>query len=277
VEAEDGEAEMNDYMQMGVKPLIETFPEVGRVLERYGIACVQCTAGTCKLAEVLQLHALAPEDGTELMRQIAEIVDPTGTTLPAGNAPRPGMLAPVEPPRPAQFTYSPPVQRLVDEHAWIVRLLARIPDVVDEMDRSGNMDGDLLRAMVDFIRGYADRYHHMKEEDILFDYTDRETPIVQVILQDHECAREYVRAIVQATEEGDRSALCANLTRYRELLTEHITKEDEVLYPSIDRGLTTHQVGEMWQRFEGAESGLEADVPQKYERFITDLESRFIQ
>jgi hemerythrin-like domain-containing protein len=268
---------MDDYMQTGVKPLIEAYPEVGQVLERYGIACVQCTAGTCKLEEVLQLHALPPQDGAELMRQIARIVDPTGTTLPAGEVPQPQAPTPAEPPRPVQLTYSPPVQRLVDEHVWILRLLARIPDVVDEINTADVIDGDLLRAMVDFIRGYADRYHHMKEEDILFDYTDRETPIVHVILQDHERARQYVRGIVQATEEYDGSALCANLIRYRELLSEHITKEDEILYPYIDCALTTHQVGEMWQRFEGAEGGLEADVPQKYERFITHLESRFIQ
>jgi len=264
-------------MQMGVKPLIEAYPEVGQVLERYGIACVQCTAGTCKLEEVLQMHTLSPQDGRELLQQIAAIVDPTGSTILSGNAPQPPVPAPAEPLRPAQFAYSPPVQRLVDEHVWIVRLLARIPDVVDEINTSGAIDGDLLRAMVDFIRGYADRYHHMKEEDILFDYTDRETAIVQVILQDHERARGYVQEIVQATEEDDGSALCANLVRYRELLSEHITKEDEVLYPYIDRGLTTHQVGEMWQRFERAESRLEADVPQKYERFITNLENRFKQ
>ncbi len=260
---------MNDYMQTGVKPLIEAFPEVGQVLERYGIACVQCTAGTCKLAEVLQLHALSPEDGTALMRQIAAIVDPTGA------APQPQAPAPAEPARPAQLAYSPAAQRLVDEHTWIMRLLARIPDVVAEIEATDVIDGDLLRQMVHFIRGYADRYHHMKEEDILFDYTDRETPIVQVILQDHECARGYVQEIVRAIEEGDVSTLCTNLVRYRELLSEHITKEDEILYPAIDRGLTTHQVGEMWQRFEGAESGLEADVPQKYERFIANLENRF--
>ncbi len=267
---------MVDYMQTGVKPLIEAYPEVGQVLERYGIACVQCTAGTCKLEEVLQLHALPPEDGTALMQTIAAIIDPTGTTFPVVEAPQPQTPTPAAPPSPAQLTYSPAARRLVDEHTWIKRLLARIPDVVAEIEATGAIDGDLLRDMVDFIRGYADRYHHMKEEDILFDYTDRETPIVQVILQDHECARQYVQEIVRATEEGDVSALCANLARYRELLTEHITKEDEILYPAIDRGLTTHQVGEMWQRFEGAESGLEADVPQKYEQFITDLESRFI-
>jgi hemerythrin-like domain-containing protein len=274
--AEDGKAEMNDYLQMGVKPLIESFPEVGQVLERHGVACVRCTAGTCKLEEVLQMHALSPQDGAAMMRQIAEIVDPTGTMVSAGHTPQPQAPTVAEPIHRAQLTYSPPVQRLVDEHTWIVRLLARVPDVVDEINASGAIDGGLLRELVDFIRGYADRFHHIKEEDILFDYTDRETAIVQVILQDHVQAREYVRAMVQATAEGDAGALCANLIRYRELLTEHIAKEDEILYPYIDRALTTHQVGELWQRFTRAESGLEADVPLKYERFVINLENRFV-
>jgi hemerythrin-like domain-containing protein len=115
----------------------------------------------------------------------------------------------------------------------------------------------------------------MKEEDILFDYTDREAEIVQVILQDHDRAREFVQTIVRATADGDRSALCANLISYRELLTEHITKEDEILYPYIDRGLTVSQVGEIFRRFEEIESGLADDIPQRYERFIVGLADRF--
>jgi hemerythrin-like domain-containing protein len=254
---------------MGIKPLIEEFPEVGQILERYGIGCVSCTIGTCKLGEVVKLHALSPQDEAEMMSQIERAIYSTGAE------PRPPIQMVVEPPRPAELSYSPPVRRLVDEHVWIVRLLARIPDIVSETRASGEIDADLLLAAVDFIRGYADRYHHMKEEDILFDYTDRQAEIVQVILQDHERARGIVRAIVRAVEEDNCDDLCANLLGYRELLTEHITKEDEVLYPYIDRGLTTSQVGEIFRRFEEVESELAGDIPQRYEQFITSLAARF--
>jgi hemerythrin-like domain-containing protein len=163
----------------------------------------------------------------------------------------------------------------VDEHRWIKRLLALIPDMVSEIRTSAEMDSDLLLATVDFIRGYADRFHHMKEEDILFDYTDREAEIVRIILQDHDRARGFVQAAVQAIEDGNRSALCANLISYRELLTEHITKEDEILYPYIDRELNTSQVGEIFRRFEEVESGMADDVPHRYEQFIINLTGRF--
>jgi hemerythrin-like domain-containing protein len=84
-----------------------------------------------------------------------------------------------------------------------------------------------------------------------------------------------VQAAVQAIEDGNRSALCANLISYRELLTEHITKEDEILYPYIDRELSTSQVGEIFRRFEEVESGMADDVPHRYEQFIINITGRF--
>jgi hemerythrin-like domain-containing protein len=146
---------------------------------------------------------------------------------------------------------------------------------VAEMQLTGQIDADLLRATVDFIRGYADRYHHMKEEDVLFDYTDPQAKMVQVILQDHTRARGIVADIDRAVKEGDLQTLCARLTEYRALLTEHITKEDEVLYPYIDRGLTVSQVGEIYRRFEESETQVPEGTREKYERFITDLTVRY--
>ena len=40
-----------------------------------------------------------------------------------------------------------------------------------------------------------------------------------------------------------------HLRAYGALLTEHIRKEDEVLYPWMDRELSTAQVGELFSRF----------------------------
>ena len=260
---------MDKYMKMDIKPLIETFPEVGKILDHYGIGCVPCTVGTCKLEDVVKFHTLPPQDEAEMMFQVEKAI------YPERDVPRPKVRADAGPPRPREITYSPPVQRLVDEHNWIKRLLALIPVMVDEIRASGEIDSELLLAAVDFIRGYADRFHHMKEEDILFDYTDRNATIVQVIFQDHDRARGFVRAIVQAVEDGDHDALCSNLINYRDLLTEHIDKEDKILYPYIDRALTTSQVGQIFQRFEESESRLTDDVPRKYEQFIVSLTNRF--
>ncbi len=167
------------------------------------------------------------------------------------------------------------MRKLVEEHSWIKRLLALIPAIVDDLRASGEMNAGLMREILDFIRGYADRFHHMKEEDILFDYTDEEAEIIGVIYADHDRARGFVKAAAQAIEDGDISAFCVNLSAYRNLLTQHITKEDEILLPYIDRGLSTHQVGEIFRRFKEAESEAGDDVPGKYEGLILELERQF--
>jgi hemerythrin-like domain-containing protein len=115
----------------------------------------------------------------------------------------------------------------------------------------------------------------MKEEDILFDYADREAEVIQVMLQDHDRARSLVRASAEAIEARDCAALCSHLLAYRELLTEHITKEDDILYPYIDSQLTTSQVGEVFRRFEEVEGGPDAEVSGRYQRFIMNLEDQF--
>ena len=260
---------MDKYMNTGVKPLIEAFPEVGQILERYEIGCTACTLGTCKVQDVLKFHVLEPADQADMMYRIEKAI------YPGRDVPRPQVQAVAGAPRAREIKYSPPLRRLVDEHTRIKRLLALIPAMVSEIRAAPEIDVELVLATVDFIRGYADKFHHMKEEDILFNYCDRGEEIVQVIFKDHDRARGFVRAAVQALEDGDRDALCHNLLDYRELLTEHIAKEDDILYPYIDRGLSTSQVGEMFQRFEEAESGMPDDVPLRYEQFIVNLTGMF--
>lgn len=262
---------MDQHMKTGVKQVIESFPKVGEVLERYGIACVPCTVGTCKLEDVLDIHSLPPEDEAAMMAEVEQAIYPDRQVKPAAVRPR------TKAPEPREVSYSPPVRRLVEEHTWIKRLLAVIPSLVEHMRASGEMDAELLRGALDFIRGYADRFHHMKEEDVLFDYADKEAEVIRVIYEDHDRARGHVKAAAEAIESGDVAAVCDNLLAYRALLTEHINKEDDVLYPYIDRGLSTHQVGEIFRRFEEAEGQAGEDVPAKYIRFITALEGQFGQ
>jgi hypothetical protein len=72
---------MVDYMEMGVKPLIEAVPQAGEILESFGIGCAQCTIGTCKVGEVVKFHGLPPDCETEMWSQIDKVVRSAGETL----------------------------------------------------------------------------------------------------------------------------------------------------------------------------------------------------
>jgi hemerythrin-like domain-containing protein len=60
---------------------------------------------------------------------------------------------------------------------------------------------------------------------------------------------------------------------YRELLTEHIKKEDEILFPWMDRNLSTSQVDELFSKFNEVDQQM-GFSPEKYEDFVQKLEKK---
>ncbi len=261
---------MKDVLNKEIKQIIDSCPEVGRILEEYGIGCVPCSVGSCLLKDVVGIHNLDPEKEATLMYRIEKAI------YPGRNVPKP-VIDPTKKSEPKKLTYSPPVKKLVDEHVLIKRLLALIPSVVQFTENSPKVDKNLILQCVDFIRTYADKYHHMKEEDILFKYVDEKTDIIQVMYKDHDTGRGHIRQVVEGAEKGNKAQIKEHLFGYRDLLTQHIKKEDEILYPWIDRQLSTAQVGEMFRRCNEADASVGDELPRKYEKFIGDLEGKFLQ
>ena len=57
---------------------------------------------------------------------------------------------------------------LMIEHRLIERMINQIQNVLKKIDANNEVDPLFIDKAVDFIRTYADRTHHGKEEDILF-------------------------------------------------------------------------------------------------------------
>jgi hemerythrin-like domain-containing protein len=165
------------------------------------------------------------------------------------------------------------MKKLVDEHVLIKRWVALIPEVVKILDVESEEGRQLILNGVDFIRSYADKYHHAKEEEILFEYFDKNLDILQVIYEDHRQARRHVQAILEALGRRDRESIGEHLSAYGELLAEHIKKEDEILYPWMERNLSMTQIGELFSRFNKADQQA-GDSPEKYEEFINTVEEK---
>lgn len=259
---------MENYLKTPIKETIDRFPPVGAILEEFGIGCVPCSAGTCLLSDVVEIHNLSPDDEEALLSRIAAVVAPDRrVSLPERKTSRAAT--------PRAISYSPPMKRLVDEHTRIKRFIALIPGIVEGLDVESEEDrGRILRG-VDFIRNYADRYHHAKEEDILFGYFPPELDILRTMHEDHRRGRARVQGIVDALERRDGAGVAANLHGYAGILTEHIKKEDEILYPWMDRNLSIRQVGELYAMFREVDERF-AEAREKYESFVEELEETFM-
>ncbi|GJQ60361.1 MAG: hypothetical protein SCALA701_31620 [Candidatus Scalindua sp.] len=261
---------LSDIQSREIKEVIETCPEVGNILEEYGIGCVPCSVGSCYLSDVVGIHNLDPQTEATLMYRIEKAMYPD-RDIPEPKVDLTKKVAPKE------INYSPAVRNLVEEHVLIKRMLALIPAITDYVDSSDGVDKELIMGCVDFIRGYADKFHHMKEEDILFKYVDELGEIIQVMYKDHDTGRNHVRQAVEGAESGNKAQIREHLFGYKELLTQHIKKEDEILYPWIDRQLTDKQVGELFQKCSAADASVGEELPRRYEKFIIDLEEKFLK
>ena len=258
---------IESYLNSPIKEVITTFPRVGQILEEYEIGCAPCSVGSCLLKDIIEIHHLSEEDEQLVMARIAKEIDPDREIKVPKIPRKPGT-------RTKELKYSPPMKKLVDEHVLIKRWIALIPQVLEHLDVESADDLRVIQQGIDFIRSYADRFHHAKEEDILFKYFDENLDILQTMRDDHTKARNHVRALAEAVEKRDKNKIVEHLNAYRELLAEHIKKEDEILYPWMDRGLSTKQVGELFSKFNKADETIGNGVTERFNQFVIDVEKK---
>ena len=258
---------MEEYLNKGIKEIIAEYPAVEDVLNDFDIGCGPCNVGICLLKDIVAIHRLSGDQEQQLMARIAQAIHP------AQDARIPRVRKKTET-QLKEFEYSPPMKKLVDEHVLIKRWIALIPEFVENLDVESEKGRQLILDAIDMIRSYADKYHHAKEEEILFKYFDPTADILQVMHADHTHARSLAKEMLAALERKDQKTMAENLMAYRELLTEHIRKEDEILYPWMDSQLSTHQVGELFSKFDEIDRQIDVS-PVKYANFIDQLEKKF--
>ena len=156
---------------------------------------------------------------------------------------------------------------LMSEHRVIETVLACLEKMADETDAKGAIPVAEARDAVAFLKTFADRCHHMKEEDRLFPAMEkygipRDAGPTAVMRHEHEVGRAHVRRMDDATTAFDRGELVAagrfsfEARAYVELLREHISKEDEILFPMADEMLPAAVHDELLRGFEHAEADM---------------------
>ena len=254
------------YLNKGIKEIITEFPEVEQILDEYDVGCGACGEGLCLLREIVEIHDLDDDLEAELMTRISRVIYPEKEVMfPKRKRRSQGRK---------EIKYSPPMKKMVDEHVLIKRWLALIPKVIENLDLETEGGLENINKGIDFIRNYADKYHHAKEEDETFKYFDENLDIIKVIRNDHVKVRAHVKAMLQSIKEKDKKTLAEHLRAYSEILPEHIKKEDEILYPWMDRSLSTEQIGHLYSKFNEIDEEY-GEAPKIHRDFIEKLENEY--
>ena len=176
-----------------------------------------------------------------------------------------------------------PTEILKHEHKVILLVVDAAEREAQLIEKTGKVNVERIKKMVDFIRNFADKCHHAKEENQLFikmeqrGFSKQMGPLA-VMLHDHDEGRKMVKAAadsLSAAAAGDKNAVktvAENLSDYAALLRAHIEKEDNVLYVMADRVFTDDDqkaLSEAFEKVENEEIG--KGVHEKYHKLAHEL------
>jgi len=169
------------------------------------------------------------------------------------------------------------IKNLEDDHAYVLKLI----DVMEVMTESSEPVIADLEEAVELIKNFADGLHHAKEEALLFPlmaergFSTQQGPVA-MMLHEHTQGRNYVKDMsenIQLFQDGDLSALALvyrNMLGYGELLRNHISKENNVLFRMADNALSENDQQTLIEKFQKIES---SDLPNNQKKdFIARIE-----
>jgi len=152
---------------------------------------------------------------------------------------------------------------LMIEHRLIERMLSVVRKVLVEIESTRKVDPVVVDIAVDFIRVYADRTHHGKEEDILFREMEKkplsgeDRQVMKELIEEHVFGRQTTSALVEANNryrKGEDSALTDIVGRLETLVDfypKHIEKEDKVFFPASRKYVSDDEdqamLAEFWE------------------------------
>jgi len=180
------------------------------------------------------------------------------------------------------------IDTMINEHTYIKRMLRIVQGLCQKIVEGEAVEHQAFYSAIDFVRNYADKYHHGKEEDMLFkDMADElgdavRTGPIQGMLIEHDLGRMYIANLeenLKKNEKGEdtRIFIIANAVSYTELLFKHIDKEDNAIYQFGRKNLkkeTLEKLDKQSQVFESDPANIEKR--EKYTKLVDELEKRFL-
>lgn len=167
------------------------------------------------------------------------------------------------------------LQILSGEHQNILKVIDALLKECASLEKGEEVNKSFFREATDFVKGYADKFHHAKEEDILFvELCKNEAQMhcnpTQQMLHEHSLGRNFIKELEKGVEENNKDKIIENARGYAYLLKDHIFKEDNILYPMADESLGPSIKNDILNKFKQTERDL-SKKKDKYLLFLRKL------
>ena len=176
-----------------------------------------------------------------------------------------------------------PIGLLMIEHRLIEKMIALIDFRIKAFEQQTQIDPVFIDVVVDFVRTYADRTHHGKEENILFrelakkGMSPEDSRIMEELIEEHKYGRKLVGELVEAKAkylQGHGEAFVTIIDRLKALISfypGHITKEDRVFFRAAMGYLSQEEQSAMLEECWVFDRQM---IHEKYRRVVKELEEQ---
>ena len=145
-------------------------------------------------------------------------------------------------------------QQLKDEHEGIKLMLQIMEKIAAGLEAGKVLNIDHYKKIIDFLKVFADKCHHGKEEEILFPAMENhgiqnEGGPIGNMLHEHNMGREHIRAMSKAFDEYKQrnkpeiDCIILSSRSYVQLLRDQVKKENEVLSKAMNNAVDEYKEG----------------------------------
>lgn len=150
------------------------------------------------------------------------------------------------------------IDDLLQEHEKIMKVLDIVERVQEEKKLGEDEELKFYLELSSFIQTFADKCHHGKEEinlyHILAPLGDvSEKKMIEELVDEHHQSRMLQKELLRAAEEGRLLDAAKAAGEYRKLLLSHISHENEQMFPSVEKRITSELDDTIYERFMAVE------------------------
>ena len=179
-----------------------------------------------------------------------------------------------------------PIGPLMIEHRLIEKMIELMKHELLQGEQQQKINPRFIETAADFIRAYADRCHHGKEEDILFRELKKKKiaaehqTVMEELIEEHQRGRQVTHKLVEANSrylKGDEGALPMILESIRNLVgfyPKHIEKEDKNFFLPIMGYFSKGEKDAMLMEGYRFDADL---LHEEYKNIVKEAESRLLQ
>jgi hemerythrin-like domain-containing protein len=173
------------------------------------------------------------------------------------------------------------IDLLLHEHELIRRVLDVFERYLVRVDSGIEQGRHELVLLVTFFREYVDLSHHEKEESILIPALVRagmswDSGPIEAVRADHNLERYLMQALRHASLQAktwslhDRKHLVDVARSFLEFLRNHMTKEEELLFPAMRERLAAEALDDLTDRLRRFEEAREASGDAEITRRLAE-------